>query len=295
MFLGCDLSARLIHSSQAASNLALQQYASTVSAYDAKNLESFVASQYLFGSLLSDVDTMLLSTPLWLLDKWIYDARATVSPPDPATDDDANSASGSSAGCYDYACLKGCAIPYELRINCSRYDMELTDCEYLGCCTNTTFPHPKLWGGSLGFPVCFFKVIPDADLLEQNARLMVRNVDGLRPVWRDVLRSPACVLQVTQFGPPSSGLHDYSYRLWAGLLSSFYAQRWKQWGDGVGVALLTGKPYNQTAFDANVTSWELEWTQTIAGNLTVNSTGNPFELSQKLYSDWFSGNGTMKM
>jgi alpha-N-acetylglucosaminidase len=102
------------------------------------------------------------------------------------------------------------------------------------------------------------------------------------------------VVQVTQFGPPSSGLNDYSYRLWGGLLSSFYAQRWKQWGDGVGLALLTGKPYNQTEFNTNVTAWELEWTQTIAANLTVNGTGNPFELSQKLYSNWFGGNGTMR-
>jgi hypothetical protein len=133
----------------------------------------------MFDSLLSDVDSLLLTTPIWLFDKWIADARATVPSPAPASDDDNSGGSGSGAGCYDYACLKGCAIPYETRINCSRYDMELTDCEYLGCCTNTTFPHPldrRLSREQLGFPVCFFKVIPDSNLLEQNARVMVISV-----------------------------------------------------------------------------------------------------------------------
>ena len=96
-------------------------------------------------------------------------------------------------------------------------------------------------------------------------------------------------LQITLWGPPSAPqLHDYSYRLWGGLLSSFYAERWQQWTSGVTLAMTAVQPFDEAQFLVNITAWELAWTQHIAANLTTNATGNAVELSTHIYDTYFT-------
>jgi hypothetical protein len=67
-------------------------------------------------------------------------------------------------------------------------------CEAQGCCYDSDFGQ---------FPACFFGVHDnDADRMEWNARTIV-----------------------TLWATERSGLHEYSYRLWGGLVSSFYLPR----------------------------------------------------------------------
>jgi alpha-N-acetylglucosaminidase len=38
--------------------------------------------------------------------------------------------------------------------------------------------------------------------------------------------------QLTLWGPNASNLRDYAYKLWSGMLETFYAPRWLSWFDG---------------------------------------------------------------
>ena len=66
---------------------------------------------------------------------------------------------------------------------------------------------------------------------------------------------------VTLWGPATSNLHEYSYRLWGGLVGSFYYPRWERWFREVDAALAARVKFNETKFFAEIEQWEEAWTQ----------------------------------
>ncbi len=62
-------------------------------------------------------------------------------------------------------------------------------------------------------------------------------------------------VQVTVWGPAASNLRDYAYKLWAGLVGTYYIPRWFSWFDAVGKSIASGTNFNQSAFTENLTAW----------------------------------------
>lgn len=75
------------------------------------------------------------------------------------------------------------------------------------------------------------------DYYEKNARTLVS-------IWGD-----------------SYHLTDYASRTWAGMVSTYYAPRWKQFIDGVTQAATAGRPFDQKAFDQQIRDFECAWTE----------------------------------
>ncbi len=108
------------------------------------------------------------------------------------------------------------------------------------------------------FPACYFgQLASEADELERNARTLV-----------------------TLWGPEQSGLHEYAYRLWGGLVGGFYLARWERWFAAVAAALAAGAAFDQSAFDLSVEEYEQAW----CNNATAQGTfpAQPTDPSQVL-------------
>ncbi|CAE8731263.1 unnamed protein product [Polarella glacialis] len=80
--------------------------------------------------------------------------------------------------------------------------------------------------------------LPEANLYEVNAKLLI-----------------------TLWAHTNSTLHEYSYRLWGGLIGSFYYQRWRQWFSAVAAALESGRAFQEAAFESAIQDWEESWVQ----------------------------------
>lgn len=87
---------------------------------------------------------------------------------------------------------------------------------------------------------------------------------------------------VTIWGDTGSSLNEYSYRLWAGLLSTFYRKRWEQFFNAV---LDLEQTFDQDVFTSSIKEWEFEWTQLTTKDVTLPSkpNGNGLELAKKAY------------
>lgn len=90
--------------------------------------------------------------------------------------------------------------------------------------------------------------------------------------------------QVTLWGP-SGQISDYASKSWAGLISSYYIPRWQMFVDYL-VATSPGS-YNQTAFNAQLLSWELKWqNQTSAGRDPSDGTNEIQMVLPQLLKEW---------
>jgi alpha-N-acetylglucosaminidase len=137
------------------------------------------------------------------------------------------------------------------RTPCGEEAISMHDCELLMCCFDVE-------AGK-----CFKADPSDYLLYEQNAKTLV-----------------------TLWGPFDTHLHDYSYRLWADLVGSFYVPRWVQWFRGQRKALVDGKPYDQLAFDLSIELWEESWALAPT-NFTTETTGDAVEISEALLKALF--------
>jgi alpha-N-acetylglucosaminidase len=64
-------------------------------------------------------------------------------------------------------------------------------------------------------------------------------------------------MQVTVWGGPD--LHDYAWKEWSGLVSSFYKERWVRYLRLM--VELGDKPINIGDWDRSIAEWELAWTK----------------------------------
>lgn len=111
----------------------------------------------------------------------------------------------------------------------------------------------------------YFKTLDDLDALlgtmpEYRLSTWVDNARrwGRNKAEQDLMERNA-KLQVTIWGGPI--LHDYAWKEWSGLVSSFYKQRWIRM-----LRVLVeseSKPFDAGAWDQSIAEWEAEWTQQI--------------------------------
>ena len=135
------------------------------------------------------------------------------------------------------------------RTACGHPGITIHDCELLMCCWDE---------GS-----CFKSATTDYQLYERNAKTLV-----------------------TLWGPYDTNLHEYSYRLWADLVGEFYVPRWVKWFQAVREAIVSGRNFNQTAFNNMITLWEEAWTVAPC-NFTTQPQGDAIEISEKLLEAFF--------
>ena len=93
---------------------------------------------------------------------------------------------------------------------------------------------------------------------------------------------------VTLWGDKTSHLHEYSYRLWGGLVSSFYYPRWKKWFDEVGKAIDQKQIFNQTKFVEDIETFEEAWTHSTNVFPSKPSTDDAFTASLKIFEKYYN-------
>lgn len=104
--------------------------------------------------------------------------------------------------------------------------------------------------------------VAEADKFEQNAR--------------DLL---------TLWGGKDCPIHDYAYRHWAGLVSGFYAPRWKMLLDRAEEALAHGEEVDMDAFGKDIREWEWQWTFG-KEKYAVEACGDEIELCMEIYGKY---------
>ena len=92
---------------------------------------------------------------------------------------------------------------------------------------------------------------------------------------------------MTLWGKPASHLHEYSYRLWGGMISTFYRPRWARWFAGVDAALANGTKFDQTAFDAELEAWEYAWTLKTGVPLPTEPAAGALQLARQVHARHF--------
>ncbi|MFA6591963.1 MAG: alpha-N-acetylglucosaminidase [Bacteroidales bacterium] len=99
--------------------------------------------------------------------------------------------------------------------------------------------------------------LPEKDYYEENARTIITYWGG------------------------TGQLTDYAARQWSGLVSSYYAPRWKMFVEEIIGCLESGKEFDKTAFDKKMRIFEVSWTKP-ATVISYPQAGNPIELSKDL-------------
>ena len=102
----------------------------------------------------------------------------------------------------------------------------------------------------------------DADLFELNARTVV-----------------------TLWGVKESGLHEYSYRLWADMVAGFYDVRWASFWEKVIDSLETGVDFVQADYVAEITVWEESWTRLTVKDVVLSTevSGKGLDFAQVVF------------
>lgn len=67
---------------------------------------------------------------------------------------------------------------------------------------------------------------------------------------------------ITTWGNRDCSIYDYSWRLWSGMLSSFYYVRWSKYLDYLDQCLLNHQQFDQQVFDEQIKDWEWSWVTT---------------------------------
>ena len=128
--------------------------------------------------------------------------------------------------------------------------------------------------------------------------------------WADQASTPAhgaLLMQgarrvITLWGHPdsktdrhNSGLSQYSYRLWAGLVREFYRPRWAAFVDAVVETISAGKAFDKTAqaqLTQTLTWWEEAWVNNAsntAASFGTVSTGSSTTIASKLCGKYVPG------
>lgn len=104
-----------------------------------------------------------------------------------------------------------------------------------------------------------------ADLYEHNARLLIS-------LWGN--RS-------------DSELHEYSYRLWGGMIATFYRPRWEKWFTAVEESIATGKAFNVSEFWHHIEDWEESWTWETKVKLPTTPAGDVLRKARLVHARHF--------
>eukprot|EP00042_Codosiga_hollandica_P039358 m.329171 g.329171 ORF g.329171 m.329171 type:complete len:823 (+) comp55597_c0_seq2:203-2671(+) len=136
---------------------------------------------------------------------------------------------------------------------CGFIGIEATACEELNCCFNASLT-----------PMCFSLNNTDEQLYRLNART-----------------------QVTLWGFQANELTDYAGKLWQGLLSGYYYQRWSMFFGAVIKALQEGQQFQMATFVSELQDWEEGWVHEQTNDFKTEPQGSAFEIASSIYAKYF--------
>lgn len=90
---------------------------------------------------------------------------------------------------------------------------------------------------------------------------------------------------ITLWGHRDEPLHDYACKQWSGMLNGFYKPRWEMFFRDVRKAVLTGKGFDQKAFEKHVSNWEWQWVNAHQPYPTVPE-GNAVHEARRLFAKY---------
>jgi alpha-N-acetylglucosaminidase len=100
-------------------------------------------------------------------------------------------------------------------------------------------------------------------------------------------RNARCLL--TTWGDKESALTDYASRSWSGLISTYYAGRWKMFFAAVNHAALNGKKLDKQGYDEyykDVTEYEKRWWNDCIGDFPKTPAADGMAVSEELYNKY---------
>jgi len=91
--------------------------------------------------------------------------------------------------------------------------------------------------------------------------------------------------QITLWGPKTSSLHDYAYKLWSGLVTDFYFPRWQLFVSQLQQALTSKGTFDYEKFTSDVEDLEYAWN--LASNVYPTSPkGDAVVIAQQIYTKY---------
>lgn len=91
---------------------------------------------------------------------------------------------------------------------------------------------------------------------------------------------------LTLWGPPEGVLDDYATRQWSGLVSDYYARRWRRFYEALDKSLAEEKPFDAAGFDKAIQNWQAEWARETKAYPTAASGEDPVALSKVMYEKY---------
>ena len=238
---------------QVLSNLAYKLHEEIAVAYNASNSTLFHELSVKFLNVINDTDILASTQDQRLLGQWIAQARATAT------------TTISTAAATSFPPKTCSSDPF----NCGFPGINQSTCEKQGCCyhqQSSTIPSSSSSSSSLSSLACTFGQLKnDADVMEWNARQ-----------------------QITLWANEKLGLHEYSYRLWGGLIKSFYYERWRLFFEQVEASMARGETFfSKTKFWNEIEIWEQKWCRETNGNFSIVPETNVLEKANVVYDKYF--------
>ena len=87
--------------------------------------------------------------------------------------------------------------------------------------------------------------------------------------------------QITMWGPDDN-IRDYANKMWSGLMSSYYLQRWQIFGIVVSDAVESGKPVDPNVLTSVITKFERDWNK-LRDKYPIEPYGDSLSISEALY------------
>lgn len=92
---------------------------------------------------------------------------------------------------------------------------------------------------------------------------------------------------ITTWGGKDSKIHDYSWRLWSGMLNGFYKVRWQMFFDYLNDRISSHTEPDLKAIDEQIKSWEWEWVNT-PSDFDSMPKGDQVSVSKKMFRNYYS-------
>lgn len=129
----------------------------------------------------------------------------------------------------------------------------------------------------------------DAILASESAFLVGKWIKDARAIGnteeeKDYFESNARNI-ITTWGEEDALLNEYASRAWAGLTSTYYAYRWKEFFKDMDAAFANGEEFDERAYHDRICKYEGQWWRERLGTFSAEPTNNgvalAFEIAQK--------------
>ncbi|GMH69651.1 hypothetical protein TL16_g05210 [Triparma laevis f. inornata] len=127
--------------------------------------------------------------------------------------------------------------------------------------------------------------LADAILADQPERMLGFWIENARLAGgsdqeKDQMEENARMI-VTVWGPnKDASLHEYAFRLWNGLIDTFYSERWSKY---FATVTENWENFDQSSFDDKIKDWEWQWNSLKGVELPTTPNGQGLEVAKQIY------------